>query len=73
MKLIRNLSLALSLMLITSFSGDSSVFVCDSNTSVAYHYTKTCRGLNACTHTIIQVSKTSAINSYGKRACKICY
>ena len=51
----------------------SDVYVCDSKTSVAYHADKDCRGLNRCTHTIIKISQTDAINKYGKRKCKICY
>ena len=73
MKLLHKIFLALSLFFIISFSSDTTVYVCDSSTSVAYHETKLCRGLNACTHTIIAVTQTKAINSYGKRACKICY
>lgn len=65
--------LSLAILLFTSFkSVVLKVYVCDSSTSVAYHDTKTCRGLNKCSHEIIYITKTDAI-AKGKRACKICY
>lgn len=74
MKLLKNLFLSLSLLISVSFiSADETVYVCDSSTSVAYHQKKNCSGLNRCTHEIITVTKTKAIDTYGKRACKICY
>ena len=67
-------SLGLVILLGTSFRpGSIKVYVCDSSTSVAYHSSKSCKGLNRCTHQIIEVSKQDAIDKYGKRACKICY
>ena len=72
MKSLKNL--VLGVFLTVSFTGaDTSVYVCNSSTSVAYHVTKTCSGLNRCTHEIITVTKNDAVNSYKKRACKICY
>lgn len=68
--------LLLSALLLVGFAfkgSDAKVFVCDSSTSVAYHSSKNCRGLQKCTHEIINVPKNDAINVYGKRACKICY
>ena len=66
--------LLLILLVSASFVGPvEKVYVCDSDTSVAYHQSKECRGLNRCTHTIIYITKKEAINTYGKRACKICY
>ncbi|MDP3556266.1 MAG: hypothetical protein Q8T03_02765 [Bacteroidota bacterium] len=68
------IKITLVFILCTSFKHVSDkVYVCDSSTSVAYHDTKDCRGLNKCTHGIIYITKSSAINTYGKRACKICY
>lgn len=50
------------------------VYVCVSPTSIAYHKSKNgCKGIQACTHQIIKVSKADAINKYKYRACKICY
>jgi hypothetical protein len=72
---LKSVARFLSVVLICSAFNlkDVKVFVCDSTTSVAYHETKNCRGLNRCTHEIIQVTKRDAIENYGKRACKICY
>ncbi|MDP2386164.1 MAG: hypothetical protein Q8M29_07320 [Bacteroidota bacterium] len=66
------LAIAIALIISTAFVADN-VYVCDSKTSVAYHATKDCKGLNRCTHEIIHISKTDAVSVYNKRACKICY
>ena len=50
-----------------------SVFICDSATAIAYHKIENCRGLNKCTHTIKKITMIEAINTYKRRACKICY
>ncbi len=42
-KLVK-LGIASVMMLLMSFSPDSSVYVCDSTTSVAYHATENCKG-----------------------------
>lgn len=76
MKALRILIASVSLFVFSSSFTSRSidyVYVCDSKTSVAYHQTKTCRGLNRCTHTIIKVTKTEATDTYFKRACKVCY
>lgn len=74
MKLLKNLILPLSILISLSFiSADETVYICDSETSIAYHQKKSCSGLNRCTHEIITVTKTKAIDTYRKRACKICY
>lgn len=72
---MKNLLFVLSLFLTMSFisNSDETVYICDSSTSVAYHQTKSCRGLGKCTHEIIAVPKSKAISTYEKRACKICY
>jgi len=50
------------------------VYVCVSPTSIAYHKSKDgCKGIQACTHQIIKISKADAINKYKYRACKICF
>lgn len=51
----------------------SNVYICNSPTSIAYHASSICRGLNRCIQTIIKVSLSDAKKVYGKRACKICY
>lgn len=49
------------------------VYVCLSSTSVAYHQTKSCRGLGKCRHEIVYITKKQAVEDYAKRACKVCY
>ncbi len=51
----------------------NKVYVCDSKTSVAYHNSKNCDGLDNCKHEIIYITKSDATVKYNKRACKICY
>lgn len=51
----------------------TKVYVCLSANAVAYHGSSSCRGLNRCTHQIKSVTKSTAINTYGLRACRICY
>src|SRR4051812_25883342 len=53
--------------------GVTYVYVCYSKTLYAYHSTKDCRGLNRCTHEIIKITESDAINTYYKRACKECW
>lgn len=61
----------------TSFKIDvktqSKVYVCVSSGAYAYHYTRDCKGLNRCTHTIKAVTETEAINTYNRKKCKVCY
>ena len=64
---------SLSKTLIEKVPKETSVYICNSEKAVAYHSSKTCRGLNNCKHEILEVSKTDAVNAYGRRACKICY
>lgn len=51
---------------------NDSVYVCDSTTSVAYHKTDHCKGLNRCRHKIVYVTIDEA-KKMGKRECHICY
>ncbi|MBS1594497.1 MAG: hypothetical protein JST90_09235 [Bacteroidetes bacterium] len=50
----------------------ASVYICDSKGSVAYHNSKTCRGLQACKHEIKTVTEAEA-TQLGRRRCKVCY
>lgn len=66
--------LGFALILFTSFRPQTEkVYICNSSTAVAYHDDRSCRGLNKCTHGILEVTKKEAIDKYGRRACKICY
>ena len=40
----------------------SDVYICESKGAKKYHYTKDCRGLNACKHTIVKKNKAAAQN-----------
>ena len=51
---------------------ETYVYICNSNTAYAYHSTKSCRGLNRCSHDILKVSLSEAVNTYRRRPCKIC-
>ena len=48
---------------------DKLVYICDSQASVAYHIDRNCRGLARCKHDILKVSRTDAIQKYGRRLC----
>ncbi|KUG08503.1 hypothetical protein [Solirubrum puertoriconensis] len=49
-----------------------TVYVCISKSSVAYHSSDGCAGLNRCTHEVRAMS-VSAAQDMGKRACQKCY
>jgi hypothetical protein len=50
-----------------------NVYICNSKESVAYHSTKSCKGLNKCTHEVLTVTLQDAQDRYNRRACKMCY
>ena len=51
---------------------ETYVYVCNSSGAYAYHSSKTCRGLNRCTHEILKVTLEDAVKIYKKKPCKIC-
>lgn len=51
---------------------ETAVYVCVSKSSVAFHSTDECSGLNRCTHEIKAMSTADA-QRMGKRACLKCY
>jgi len=55
-----------------SFSGGRTAFVCMSDTSVAYHATKRCKGLYKCSHEIREMTESEA-KKLGKRPCHLCW
>lgn len=82
--MLRTLLLA-SILLLTTLSASTlpaspamhrstaaAVFVCMSKSSVAYHSSSSCAGLNRCTHEVRSMS-ASAAQELGKRACHKCY
>lgn len=54
---------------LTSFHDvKTSVYICGSTGAKKYHYTESCRGLNACKHQIVKVSLNKA-QEYGLTLC----
>lgn len=54
---MKKLFLLLLVLSLTSFNEvQDKVYICGSKGATKYHYTETCRGLNACKHEV--VSKT---------------
>lgn len=53
-------------------SHNSEVYICNSETSYAFHKTNTCKGLNNCSSSIIKITLTEAKNK-GKTPCKLEY
>jgi len=66
-------SLLITLLLFIFFGFKSSdevtVFICISPSAEVYHLKKDCPGIKQCTHEIRSVSKSIAINKYGRRFC----
>lgn len=57
------------LFTLTSYVSPATyVYLCDSTGGKKYHFTESCRGLNACTHRIIKVTLEEA-KSKGKSIC----
>ncbi|MCE3228501.1 MAG: hypothetical protein K0S32_3052 [Bacteroidetes bacterium] len=52
---------------------ETSVYICDSESAYAYHGKSTCGGLKRCKQEVLKVTKTDAVNKYGRQACKMCY
>jgi len=47
----------------------SFVYICDSKNTTKYHLSKTCRGLSACKHSIIQVTYKIAVKKGKNNLC----
>lgn len=63
------MKLILAIALACCFSsGDGVVYICDSPSSVAFHYKRDCRGLNNCKHEV----KKSTVAEAEKIGLKIC-
>jgi len=63
--------LLIFLILLASFQA-STVYVCDSKKAYAYHVDRDCKGLKRCTHEIITISKSDAVNKYKRKPCGYC-
>jgi len=58
---MKKLLALLALFTLLSFSvTEDKVYVCNSKNAKKYHYSETCRGLNACKHEIITMTKAKA-------------
>ncbi len=69
---MKKLLLIASIALVSFTRVSNNVYVCMSDTSVAYHSTSSCRGLEKCTHTIKKIDESDA-KKLGKRRCKLCW
>lgn len=57
---------------LVAFKKETDVYICNSSGAYAYHSSKTCRGLNRCTHEVLKVTLSDAVNVYKRKPCKIC-
>lgn len=67
---MRVLGVVLVSTLFLSFSNFQvkKVFICNSPQAKVYHFSKTCRGINSCTHDIKEITEADA-KSLGRRIC----
>ena len=63
--------LGLIVLISLSFKEDtqSTVYICNSRSSKAYHLDKNCFALKNCSHNVYAVSREDAIHKYGRRLC----
>ncbi|NHM05698.1 hypothetical protein G4D82_00550 [Flavobacterium sp. CYK-4] len=67
--MIKKFLLVLIVIATTSFrSLETEVFICGKTGAKKYHLEESCRGLNACKHEVIKVTKSKA-QSYGLTLC----
>lgn len=62
------LSLGAALALAFARAPQGNVYICTGPNAEVYHYTRTCRGLNACKHDVVGVPKERAVE-LGRRLC----
>lgn len=64
---MKKILLLLLCFVITSFNNVAeNVYICNSRSASKYHYSETCRGLNACKHEIVKVTlKEAKERGYG--------
>jgi hypothetical protein len=68
-RILQSSLFVIALTLLFSFSqGVRNVYICNSSSAKKYHYSSSCRGLNACKHEVIKVSKEDAQKS-GRTLC----
>lgn len=67
--MIKKIFIAVILITATAISPyESKVYICGPKGAKKYHYSNSCRGLNACKHEIFEVSKSNAV-SLGLTLC----
>lgn len=68
---MKKLLVLLSFALCLSFTTDTqyTVYICNSKNATAYHLDKNCFALRRCTYEVYAVSRTDAINKYGRKLC----
>ena len=67
---MKKLILVLVVFILLSFKGsENNFFKCDSENAKRYHFTETCRGLNACKQKIIKITLSKA-KAEGLTLCK---
>ncbi|MCF8461267.1 MAG: hypothetical protein K9G46_11125 [Flavobacteriales bacterium] len=54
---------------ISAIHSDTTVYICVSKSSKAYHKDKNCFALNNCKHEVKAVSLYDAQNTYGRKLC----
>jgi len=58
---MKKILVVLLFFVITSFTSSvDNVYICNSKYAAKYHYSETCRGLNACKHEIIKMTLKEA-------------
>lgn len=70
---MKTLMMAMAIYLFGSVpNAGNNVYICVSPSAKKYHASKSCHGLQKCTHTISEVTKADAAKQ-GYTACKIEY
>lgn len=67
--MIKKIFLVLVFIITTSFhKAEADVFICGKQGAKKFHYSETCRGLGACKHEVVKVTKSKA-QSFGLTLC----
>jgi hypothetical protein len=59
---MKKIGLLFFIVFLTSFDQTKNVYICGAKGAKKYHYSETCRGLNACKHEIVKKSLKEAQN-----------
>jgi len=69
---MRLIAAFLVLLLLASTPPEDKVFICLGGSAYAYHNIRSCKGLVQCRHQIVSVTRTEAVQKYGRKACGYC-